>query len=283
MINNRTSFVLLAILTTVSTLVMSSAYAQDMVGESARDNGIMVGSQMIPTDIPISIWTDKTSYDHHDTITVYGRVANVSGFPVTLTVVSPIHSVVTIAQLDVAKDGSFGTTLNTGGEIWKQNGTYTIKVSYGTTTKSNKLFVELTGEISTGSSNCGSSEIDVEGNCVPYSISGGKVIGVSVNSNSNSLIVRISANENGVFTLTPAKSVLDGIFMVLVDGQQWDDVEISDGQVTVMFPAGTEKIEIIGTKVIPEFGAIAAMILAVAIISIIAISAKSRLSIMPRY
>ena len=283
MMNNHTSFVLLAILTTVSTLVMSSAYAQDMVGESARDSGIMVGSPMLPTDIPISIWTDKTSYDHSDTITVYGRVANLSGFPVTLTVVSPIHSVVTIAQLDVAKDGSFETTLNTGGEIWKQNGTYTIKVNYGTAGKSNKVFVELTGESSIGSSNCGSSEIDVEGNCVPYSISGGKVIGVSVNSNSNSLIVRISANENGVFTLNPAKSVLDGIFMVLVDGQQWDDVEISDGQVTVMFPAGTGEIEIIGTKVIPEFGAITAMILAVAIISIVAISAKSRLSIIPRY
>ena len=35
-------------------------------------------------------------------------------------------------------------------------------------------------------------------------------------------------------------------------------------------------------KVVPEFGTIAAMILAVAIISIIAVSAKSRLSIMPR-
>ena len=51
---------------------------------------------------------------------------------------------------------------------------------------------------------------------------------------------------------------------------------------TVSFPAGTEEIEVIGTFVIPEFGTIAAMILAVAIISIIAASARSRLSIMPR-
>jgi predicted secreted protein with PEFG-CTERM motif len=197
--------------------------------------------------------------------------------------VSPIHSVVTIAQLDVAKDGSFGTTLNTAGAIWKQNGTYTIKVSYGTTVKSNKTFIELTGEMTTSSSNCASSEIEVEGNCVPYSISGGKVIGASVNTNDNSLVVRISANENGIFTLTPAKSVLDGVFMILVDGQEWNDVEINNGKVTIMFPPGTEKIEIVGTKVIPEFGAIAAMILAVAIISIVAISARSRLSIIPRY
>ena len=40
--------------------------------------------------------------------------------------------------------------------------------------------------------------------------------------------------------------------------------------------------EIVTKQVVPEFGTIAAMILAVAIISIIAISAKSRLSVMPR-
>jgi predicted secreted protein with PEFG-CTERM motif len=71
--------------------------------------------------------------------------------------------------------------------------------------------------------------------------------------------------------------------MVLVDGEEWDDVEINGNEVTVMFPAGAEEIEVIGTFVVPEFGTIAAMILAVAIISIIAISSKSRLSIMPRY
>jgi len=39
-------------------------------------------------------------------------------------------------------------------------------------------------------------------------------------------------------------------------------------KVTVMFPAGAETIEIVGTHVVPEFGTIAAMILAVAIVSI---------------
>ena len=45
---------------------------------------------------------------------------------------------------------------------------------------------------------------------------------------------------------------------------------------------GDSKIEIIGTHVVPEFGTIAMIVLAVAIVSIIAVSAKSRLSIMPR-
>jgi predicted secreted protein with PEFG-CTERM motif len=43
------------------------------------------------------------------------------------------------------------------------------------------------------------------------------------------------------------------------------------------------EIEILDGHVIPEFGVIAAMILAVAIVSIIVVTAKTRLSIVPRY
>jgi len=42
-------------------------------------------------------------------------------------------------------------------------------------------------------------------------------------------------------------------------------------------------VEIIDGHVIPEFGVLAAMILAVAIVSIIEITAKTRLSLVPRY
>ena len=281
--NNRTSFALLAVLTAVGTLTMSSAYAQACVGCEETDAGRKAANQMLLMDIPISVWTDRTIYDHNDKITVHGKVANISGNPVILTVASPLNSVVTIAQIDVSNDGSFETTLNTEGGLWKHDGTYTIKVNYGAS-QNNKALVELTGETSASSDNCSSSELYLKGDyCVPYSISSGMVTGASINNNGNSIIVRISADQDGTLTLTPDESILNGIFMVLVDGQEWDDVEISGNQVTVMFPAGTEKIEVIGTFVIPEFGTIAVMILAVAIISIIAVSARSRLSIMPRY
>jgi len=281
--NNRTSFALLAVLTAVGTLTMSSAYAQACVGCEETDAGRKAANQMLLMDIPISIWTDRTTYDHNDKITVHGKVANISGNPVILTVASPLNSVVTIAQIDVGNDGSFETTLNTEGGLWKHDGTYTIKVNYGAN-QNNKALVELTGETSASSDNCSSSELYLKGDyCVPYSISSGMVTGASINNNGNSIIVRISADQDGILTLTPDESILNGIFMVLVDGQEWDDVEISGNQVTVMFPAGTEKVEVVGTFVIPEFGTIAVMILAVAIISIIAVSAKSRLSIMPRY
>ena len=63
-------------------------------------------------------------------------------------------------------------------------------------------------------------------------------------------------------------------YYVLVDGEESTFGETktsSDRTLTVEFPAGTEKIEIIGTFAVPEFGTIAAMILSVAIISIIGV------------
>ena len=130
---------------------------------------------------------------------------------------------------------------------------------------------------------CGSSEVNVGGNCTSYDISGGHVISATVNTNDNSFIINIDSDDDGTLTISPSTSTQKGIFMVLVDGEESDDAEINGNTVIVPFNAGTEEIEIIGTFVIPEFGTIAAMILAVAIISIIAISSKSRLSIVPRY
>ena len=284
--NNRTTFALLAVLTAVGTLTVSSAYAQ-ACPDCGPDDPRVIAQQMLLEDIPISLWTDKSTYDHSDTIIVEGRVANVvSGVPVTLAVISSLNSIITIDQVPVDDMGNFRATFSTVGDLWKYDGTYFIKANYGSAEKDNKVLVELVGGITTTpqpSVKCGESELSVMGNCVPYSISGGIVTGVTVNTNDNSLIVMISANEDGTFTINPSTNILKGAFMVLVDGEEWDDVEINGNEITVMFLAGAEEIEIIGTHVIPEFGAIAALILAVAIISIIAVSAKSRLSIMPRY
>ena len=288
--NNRTTFALLAVLTAVSTLTVSSAYAQLSCPDCGPDDPRIIAQQLLLEDIPISLWTDKSTYDHNDSIIVEGRVANVvSGVPVTLTVMSSLNSIISIDQVSVDDMGNFRASFSTAGDLWKYDGTYFIKANYGSAEKNNKVLVELVNGISAKpdtvqpSITCGKSELAVMGNCVPYSISGGTVNGAKVNTNDNSLIVMISANEDGTITLNPSKNVLDGAFMVLVDGEEWDDVEIDGNQITVMFLAGAEEIEIIGTHVVPEFGAIAALILAVAIISIIAVSAKSRLSIMPRY
>jgi len=275
---------------------VSSAYAEEDLPQAcvgcSMEDARATAYDMLLRDIPVSVWTDKTDYGHSDMIMVKGQVANIaSGFPITVTVVSPLNSIVTVDQLTVTEDGSFETTLNTAGAMWKYDGTYNIRVNYGSAEKSNSVQVELTGGVAytpnystpTNNKKCGVNDLSANGQCVPFSISGGTVTGATINTNDNSIVISINAEDDGILTVTPSKTVQDGIFMVLVDGEEWDDVEIVANKVTVMFPAGAEQIEIIGTFVIPEFGAIAAMILAVAVISIIAISAKSRLSIIPRY
>jgi predicted secreted protein with PEFG-CTERM motif len=290
--NNRTTFALLVLLTAVGTLTVSTAYAEinpACVGCTQEDARAMALDDLMGS-IPVSVWTDKADYGHNDIIKVEGQVANESGYPVTITVISPLNSIVTIDQINVV-NRSFETTLNTAGAMWKYDGTYTIKVNYGTAEKSNSAKVELTGGVAyetnyqtpTTNKQCSAMELSANGQCIPFTISGGTVTSATLNTNDNSIVIMINAEEDGTLTINPSTTVQKGIFMVLVDGEEWDDVEIVANKVTIMFPAGAETIEVIGTFVIPEFGTIAAMILAVAIISIIAVSAKSRLSIIPRY
>jgi len=126
-----------------------------------------------------------------------------------------------------------------------------------------------------------------------YEITNAEITNVIPDLENVSLLINIKTTDDGSITLTIPKSVLDakitdgdGEFYVLVDNEEvyFEEITTStDRTLTIEFLAGSEQIEIIGTFVIPEFGTIAAMILAVAIISIIAISAKSRLSIPSRY
>ncbi|WP_067959541.1 PEFG-CTERM sorting domain-containing protein [Nitrosopumilus sp. Nsub] len=128
---------------------------------------------------------------------------------------------------------------------------------------------------------------------ISYEITNAKLLNVVPDLDAVSLLIYIETTDEGSITLTIPRSVLDASinggddeFFVLVDGEEVDFEEITtseDRTLTIDFLAGTEQIEIIGTFVIPEFGTIAAMILAVAIISIVAISAKSRLNMLSKY
>ena len=105
---------------------------------------------------------------------------------------------------------------------------------------------------------------------------------------SQDITVTITAPNGNVVTVAQISPMLDGNFAaeITVGGPLWKQ----DGFYTVSvkqfddpkYTASTE-VDILDGVVVPEFGTIAAMILAVAIISIIAVSAKSRLSIIPRY
>jgi len=244
----------------------------------------------------IVVTTELDSYQEGDKIVVLGEVRDIfSGTPVALRVIAPNGNLVTIQQLDVSTDGTFSITLTAGGDLWKSQGTYTIKVTYGATGANIKT-AEATFVFggTTGIGTTPSGQPLTEGEFgITFHITGGSVVSITPDFDSSSLIIVIEAVDDGELTITLPREVIDAKFngddddfFVLIDGEEWDFDETKtdlDRTLTIGFLAGTEEIEIIGTFVIPEFGTIAALILAVAIISIIAVSAKSKLSIMPRY
>ena len=289
--NTRTSYVAIAIIAAVMTTSASAAYAQGFFDEEACPDceaamsSAEKGKMGVQKDIPITIRTDAALYDHDSVIVVEGTVSTLkAGTEVGLVVIGPppFNNVVAIDQIKVAGDGTYKTTLSTAGASWKYDGTYTIKVTYGNQNINNKALVSLTGGTSIGAG-CSPGELAASGQCVPFTISGASVTSATFSSASKSLIINISSFNDGSLTVNPSMDAIRGIFMVLVDGEEWDDVTINGNEVTVNFPAGTDEIEIIGTFAIPEFGTIAALILAVAIISIIVVSSRTRLNVLPKY
>ncbi len=122
-------------------------------------------------------------------------------------------------------------------------------------------------------------------NTLRSNISGGSVSSIITNSDDATLVVAIDAPDDGELSITLDSDYItafdDGSYFVLVNNEEvWFN---QNGNVlTIPFEAGTEKIEIVGSAVVPEFGTIAMIILAVAIVSIIAITAKTRTTLIPR-
>jgi predicted secreted protein with PEFG-CTERM motif len=285
------------------TLAVVPTYASSFDEEACPDcgsNDIYEKAEYArQNNVPVSVWTDAAIYDHESEITVSGYVANLRGdAPVTVTVISPQGNIATVQQVEVSEDNTFETMFSTAGALFKENGMYTIRVQYGPQEINDKVMVELVGEAASEGSACGDGELAVRGGgdvfCVPFEASGAIVTGATVNSATKSLTLKIETEGDGSISLAIPREVLDATedgsdvdFIVLVDDEEadfeevdWDD---STRMVDITFSDGASQIEIIGTYAVPEFGTMAAIILAVAIVSIIAVSARTRLSISPRY
>ena len=254
----------------------------------------------------ITLDTDSQIYDHASTIIVTGHVnpVDLGGSEVTILIKSPIGGIAGIQQLSVNSDGSFATMINTSTTLMKYDGVYEIQAKYGGLAEIT-VSVELTNAIQTpGTSEIGTSEIGtaVSGTIAKqsdgslYEISTGHIEydttcsgdpAFFANSDDDSIIIFIEPKNDGVLTITLHDELIkpfeDGTFAVIVNNQEMQDYIQIGNTLTIPCLMGTEKIEIHGSWAIPEFGVIAAMILAIAIVSIIVVTAKTKLSIVPRY
>ena len=119
------------------------------------------------------------------------------------------------------------------------------------------------------------------------SVTSGVIHHIAANSDDDTLIVHLfDANDDGELKITLNKDIItpfdDGSYFVLVENEEVD-FEQMGRTLHIEYGAGAETIEIVGSHVVPEFGTIAMIILAVAIVSIIAITAKTRTTLIPKF
>jgi predicted secreted protein with PEFG-CTERM motif len=278
--NKHVLFVAVTILILAGTGIVSQAYAA----------------------FTITVETDKNIYDHSSVITVTGQTEPVDpeGSQVSIQVFAPNGNLAYVAQVSVNSDGNFSTTINTAS--LKSDGTYMIKAQYGKLADVT-VSVELTNAIEASEIGTAVAGTTVAGTTVTgpsgesfYKLGAGQIEydvtcnttpGFFANADDDSIVIYLDPTDDGIITVTLHEELIkpfeDGTFVVIVNNQEMQDFTQIGNTLTIPCVVGTEKIEIHGSWAIPEFGVIAAMILAVAIVSIIVITAKTRLSLVPRY
>ena len=248
----------------------------------------------------ISLNIDKEAYNEGDVITITGNVEKVvAGLQVSLQIFFE-KNLIQIDQVPVTEDGQFSTTFVAEGKQWQNEGIVVIKATYGAGSSA-----EISASFfkDTGTEFTSIYEVDIpDGGTfdVNYTMKGGIIKSMNLNPNELSLNIIINTNTNGALSIDMPRFGFDAInengsdekFIVLIYTKDNADPIQTDFRViettaesrSIYIPIrdGDMKIQIIGTKVIPEFGVMIQFSLIIAIIAAIIISARTKLDIFPK-
>ena len=215
----------------------------------------------------------------------------------TMVVTASNGNIVTVGQLGTS-GGHYSTSLNVSG---LDDGSYTIAINQGS---SSKYSLSVSVDVSGGSSDSSASISNMiaaseEAGATETASTSGLTLTAGGMEGSTTIDVSGTTDRSGDITLTvtaPNGNIVtvsqispsSGSFATTITtgGALWSQ----DGMYTIKAVQGAASnyqvsadVEVIDGHVIPEFGVIAAMILAVAIVSIIVVTAKTKLSLVPRY
>ena len=272
---NIRSFTQLSIVLLAVTIMSVSAIGQNAYAAGA---GMSLSADCSGSSCDVSGTTDRNDQD------------------VTVVITASNGNIVQVDQLSVS-GGSFSTTFNVSAS---DDGAYKIAANQGA---SSKYSLNVSVDVSGGSSDSSDSSTSIVGAAAVEETAavaaGGLTLSAGGIEGSTTIDVSGTTDRNGDITLkvtAPNGNVISvsqispsgGSFMTTIEtgGALWSQ----DGMYTISAHQGaatnyqtSAEVEIVDGHVIPEFGVIAAMILAVAIVSIIVVTAKTKLSIVPRY
>jgi predicted secreted protein with PEFG-CTERM motif len=214
----------------------------------------------------------------------------------TMVVTASNGNIVTVGQLSTS-GGHYSTTLN----VSLLDGAYTIAVNQGSSSKYNlSVNIDVSGGSSSSSASVSNMVAESEEaetteaaslsglQLTAGGMEGSTTIDVSgTTDRSGDITLTVTAPNGNIVTVSQISPSGDSFATTITTGGAlWSQ----DGMYTIKAVQGaasnyqvSAEVEVIDGHVIPEFGVIAAMILAVAIVSIIVVTAKTKLSLVPRY
>jgi predicted secreted protein with PEFG-CTERM motif len=226
----------------------------------------------------ISVQTNDNNYVNGDTILISGNIVTMIGDTQVTMQLFQGGNLVEIAQIKVSQDGNYAHTIIAQGPLWKNQGTYMVKVTYGEGNVAETLFdytpesqiIETTIPVDAGDS----GTFDVK-----YTIRGGTVESIEIEPENLGLLVKINSLGDGKIILELPREFIDAEkqngndekFIILINDVQtrYDQIrsESTVRTVGINFEKGDSEIQIIGTYVIPEFGTIVMIILTIGILA----------------
>lgn len=265
-------------------ILLSSVAAVGMLGTAHAQTGLTVAAES----------TDG------NTVTISGNIGTAAtGQPLLLQVYNPNGAAYRIDQIpaaDIGADGAYSYELKVGGNLGI-NGEYDVRATYsGVTRETTFNFTggEAGSEWSTIDLVIGDEEFEVE-----YMIQGGTLKELTGDFDTKTITAVIGSdvtgNDTGELKLRLPRDVADSksgeeddVFVVFVDGEDvteesTDDMGADVRELAIPFFENSETVEIVGTFLVPEFGTIAAIVLAVAIVGIIVATSRSgKFSFLPK-
>lgn len=245
---------------------------------------LYASSNLASSQGTFSVSTDKQTYILGETVIIRGTVpVTIVGKFVAIQVFNPMNTIYIIDQSEPDSNGNFSTQIKLGGKL-AINGLYTVRATYfeNTVTTSFELVTETKPSI---------QNIKVESELkdkvfdVLVSFSNGRISSIDVEPDFNSVLILTETDvaQNGTLQITLPRDLIDARegpewtgadkpFQVLVDDKESMFMETNSTSTArtleIGIPAGTEKVEIVGTVTVPEFP-ITLLILAASIAGII--------------
>ena len=149
-----------------------------------------------------------SSNNSGDFVVIFGSVQTVfPDMPVTIKIIQD-SNVVRVAQIEVAKDGTFYESFKASGPYWTNDGTYQISAQYSTMTEViafefyQKMINQSSAAFPISIPNSGSFDVG-------YTIRGGEVNDMSMNKVRSSLLIETTMISNGNLILKLPRESFD--------------------------------------------------------------------------